>query len=380
MSYLCAGIPLFKVNKTNGKFETLLVKTPAGHYSMPKGKRHSKKKSNKWETDLACAYRETEEETGVKPEMIKLIDENKYQFIENTIIYYLGIFTGDEKFVPVCCDPEELVEAKWHDVEIVLTFNDFEFKPRRREIISECYEIVKKYFSGELDLSTESKEQKEPIHPTKAVQEGHHDAKQSIGNSLKSNKHLTHLSKQLSFELRHNLYASGIALYKDENGKSDGSVKLVDLMKLVNASRTDIMSVVENNDKKRFVIIDRKGIEYIRAAQGHNEESGSLIEDDKLMNLIIEPYPICFHGTFTKYVGDIKKTGLNRMSRKHIHLTNKLDALSGIRHNTQSLIFIDMDQAMKDGIKFYESSNGVILSEGIDGVIHPKYISKIEHK
>jgi len=39
-----------------------------------------------------------------------------------------------------------------------------------------------------------------------------------------------------------------------------------------------------------------------------------------------------------------------------------------------------MEAAIKDGIKFYISSNNVILTEGIDGVISPKYFKKVIRK
>ena len=41
---------------------------------------------------------------------------------------------------------------------------------------------------------------------------------------------------------------------------------------------------------------------------------------------------------------------------------------------------IDVKKAMENGIKFYESDNGVILSPGLGekGIIFPEYFSKVE--
>lgn len=42
------------------------------------------------------------------------------------------------------------------------------------------------------------------------------------------------------------------------------------------------------------------------------------------------------------------------------------------------MLFIDVPKAMADGIQFYRSKNGVILSEEIYGIIYPKYFLKVE--
>ena len=43
-------------------------------------------------------------------------------------------------------------------------------------------------------------------------------------------------------------------------------------------------------------------------------------------------------------------------------------------------IEIDLFKAIKDGISFYISSNNVILTEGIDGTLPPKYFKKVVGK
>jgi 2'-phosphotransferase len=66
------------------------------------------------------------------------------------------------------------------------------------------------------------------------------------------------------------------------------------------------------------------------------------------------------------------------MTRQHIHFQSSNNAISGIRHNSSVLIHIDMKLAMDNGIKFYMSKNGVILSSGNDnGIINAKYIETI---
>lgn len=63
------------------------------------------------------------------------------------------------------------------------------------------------------------------------------------------------------------------------------------------------------------------------------------------------------------------------MRRKHIHIAKSLEAKSGKRSNCTLLVYIDMDAAMHDGIQFYESANGVILTEG---PLQPKYLTFTE--
>lgn len=92
------------------------------------------------------------------------------------------------------------------------------------------------------------------------------------------------------------------------------------------------------------------------------------------------------HGTTYKAYAEIKKTGLNKMKRSHIHFAicddfiKGNDAQSGIRSNCQILIYIDMKQALDDGIEFYMSDNKVVLSEGVDGVLDKKYFSRVMDK
>ena len=75
-------------------------------------------------------------------------------------------------------------------------------------------------------------------------------------------------------------------------------------------------------------------------------------------------------------MNDIKKTGLNKMSRTHIHFASKPNAISGFRGSSNVLVHVNMYLAMADGIKFYMSDNEVILSEG---PIDPKYFSRVEY-
>ena len=79
-----------------------------------------------------------------------------------------------------------------------------------------------------------------------------------------------------------------------------------------------IQRVVDNNDKKRFEIVERGHHQYIRATQGHSMKE---VETEALLTKITDPtvYPVVIHGTYNKFWDLIKAGGLKRMSRNHIH-------------------------------------------------------------
>ncbi|CAH1766788.1 4775_t:CDS:2, partial [Entrophospora sp. SA101] len=90
------------------------------------------------------------------------------------------------------------------------------------------------------------------------------------------------------------------------------------------------------------------------------------------------------HGTYLKNWKDIESQGLSKMKRTHIHFATGLygdkDVKSGMRHNCDLFIYIDMSKAIEDNIEFYKSSNGVILTAGNDGILPPKYFLKVVDK
>ena len=175
------------------------------------------------------------------------------------------------------------------------------------------------------------------------------------------------LSRFMSWFLRHNLENSGIQY------DPGGWVKVSDLINYYNinySSRNsittvEIVLVVKNCVKQRFSIRgEGQGME-IRANQGHS--SGNICIS-LLLTRINEPLHVCVHGTTPEAWNLIKKSGLSRMARQHIHMATGIpgdkQVISGMRTTTRIVIYIDMSKAIRDGIPFYMSSNGVILSPG----------------
>jgi 2'-phosphotransferase len=53
----------------------------------------------------------------------------------------------------------------------------------------------------------------------------------------------------------------------------------------------------------------------------------------------------------------------------------------GMRNTADVIIHIDLENALAAGIKFYLSSNGVILTEGDEtGFLAPQYFSRVENR
>ncbi len=183
-------------------------------------------------------------------------------------------------------------------------------------------------------------------------------------------------SKYMSWVLRHGM--SELGLTPDESGY----VKLSDFIKLANPNykldEKTIMEIVSKCTKQRFGIKQVESEYFIRANQGHSQNVGEQINSDKLLKKLSKPILGVFHGTYKKHLDSIKTTGLNRMSRQHIHLAKGLDAASGKRHDNNLIVYVDMGKAMADGIDFFESANGVILTEGLDGILPAKYLTYAE--
>ena len=189
------------------------------------------------------------------------------------------------------------------------------------------------------------------------------------------------LSRKLTYYLRHNAVKAGLKI------RSDGYVKVNDLLRLhyfqkKRVSFENIKYEVDTNDKKRFSMIQEKEEWFVRANQGHSMQC---VNTEELLTIItwndMDKFPVICHGTYVKYWDSIRKEGLNRMKRNHIHFVPSdsfggSNVISGMRYSCQLLIYVNLKAALKDGIKFYVSDNNVILSSGINGVLPPQYFLK----
>jgi len=187
------------------------------------------------------------------------------------------------------------------------------------------------------------------------------------------------ISRSLSSILRHQARNMGLEV------RPDGYVRVDDLLNLrkirgSGCSLQDLTQIVAECEKQRFKLMEERGVAYIRANQGHSMAG---IDANELLEQIKDAtdIPTCIHGTYMKYWESIRRDGLSKMQRHHIHFTpsevQTEEARSGFRKSCDLLIFINTAKAMEDGCLFFRSSNNVILSPGFDGVISAEYFSQV---
>lgn len=143
-----------------------------------------------------------------------------------------------------------------------------------------------------------------------------------------------------------------------------------------------VMKVVETSDKQRFKLQQIDGVLCIRANQGHSID---VVKSELLLQELageeLAALPTIVHGTYYEAWNMISSEGLKRMKRNHIHFATAIPAdgtaISGMRKSSQVYIFVDGCKCADDGIVFYKSDNGVVLTAGIGGVLPVEYFKKV---
>ena len=122
---------------------------------------------------------------------------------------------------------------------------------------------------------------------------------------------------------------------------------------------------------------------FIRAVNGHSMDS---VRDELLFEQLTVNNlpPVCVHGTFRSHFRAICSTGLRagggRGLRSHIHFQafepGDNRCVSGMRHNCEVALYINLKQAIRDGIPLYLTANGVVVTRGRAGVLPPEYFTE----
>ncbi|MBC8081827.1 MAG: RNA 2'-phosphotransferase [Hymenobacter sp.] len=173
-------------------------------------------------------------------------------------------------------------------------------------------------------------------------------------------KETTRLSKLLSLVLRHDPAHLGIVL--DEQGWTDVATLLTQLRASGQPlSAEQLAHIVETSPKQRFRLNDDRT--RIRASQGH-----SVAVELGLVPVV--PPEILYHGTAAQHQEAILRDGVQRMSRRQVHLSADVATARtvGSRHG-QPVIFTVAARAMHQaGRLFYQADNGVWLTDEVPAV------------
>lgn len=171
------------------------------------------------------------------------------------------------------------------------------------------------------------------------------------------------VSKYLSRHLRHAPERIGLTL------QPAGWVGVDELLSACNAdgmrlTRPELEEVVANNNKQRFSF-DETG-QLIRANQGHSVEVDLGLAPTT-------PPDVLFHGTGHTTVEVIRREGLKKQRRHHVHLSRDVETATavGARHGKPFVFVVDARAMHAAGYSFYVSNNGVWLTDEVP----PEYLS-----
>ena len=188
-------------------------------------------------------------------------------------------------------------------------------------------------------------------------------------------------SRSLCYLLRWGAVEWGVPI------SSDGYVFVDDLLRsgpLAGATIEEIRRIVLEDDKNRFSLTydTKKGQFKVRANHGHGMP-GVTVTERRLTKQ--ETPGLVVHLTTERAWEAIAAQGLRHFKRNHIHFVGRIpnpgERVAGVRDDADVCIFIDTAKAIDDGIPFYVTPSGVVVSSGDeDGVIHCKYVTKVIHR
>lgn len=164
-------------------------------------------------------------------------------------------------------------------------------------------------------------------------------------------------SKFLSLVLRHEPQRIGLELDPSGWAEVDGLLAACRHHGMP-IERADLEEVVATNEKKRFAFSEDG--RRIRASQGHSI-------DVELGYTLQSPPSVLFHGTTTRFLDAIRREGLHKRGRHHVHLSAETDTAHkvGERHGKPAILIVQAAAMHADGHSFFLSENGVWLTEHV---------------
>lgn len=165
------------------------------------------------------------------------------------------------------------------------------------------------------------------------------------------------LSKFLSLVLRHEPGRLGLAL--DASGWIEVDALLAACAReQVPLTRERLKRLVAESPKQRFAFDEPR--RRIRASQGHSVP----------VELGYEPQPppeLLYHGTVERFLPAIRREGLRKGQRHHVHLSadQPTAAAVGARRGQPVILAVRAGEMHRAGHEFYRSANGVWLVDAV---------------
>lgn len=166
------------------------------------------------------------------------------------------------------------------------------------------------------------------------------------------------LSRFLCRVLRHEPDLIGLNIEYDEGW--------VDVKELIEKSQANgkkltieiLEEIVSTDSKKRYSF--NYDNTKIKANYGHSIPINPNYE-------ICSPIKNLYHGTATRFIDSILKSGINSKSRNLVHLSVDIDTAKSVgkRHGKPVVLEIDVKSMIDDGYKFYQAPNGVWLTDEV---------------
>lgn len=171
-------------------------------------------------------------------------------------------------------------------------------------------------------------------------------------------------SKFLSLVLRHRPDMIGLAL------DTGGWASVEDLLAACRArgvalTRERLEEAVAGNDKRRFSF-SADGLS-IRANQGHSVGVELGYESSV-------PPPVLYHGTAERNLASIRRDGIVKGGRHHVHLSEDAETARrvGARYGKPAVLLVEAARMCGEGHLFYLSANGVWLTDRVP----PEYVRR----
>ena len=188
--------------------------------------------------------------------------------------------------------------------------------------------------------------------------------------------HDVQLSKTLAWVLRHQAVKHGLDIREDGYVPCHQVVEFLAKRCIPGMTQARLKGEVDACPKRRVELTPCEN--YIRASRGHSIRS---VEDVRLLQEVVDASTVrdAVYGTSSKSWEVIRETGLSRGHKNHICIATR-DSKSGYSTaDSNVLIYIDVAQAISDGITFFVATNGCILTRGVNesGMLPSKYFLRV---